>query len=376
MKQKPIPYNRPFVDAKDVRAISEVLVKSMITSGPEVEAFENDLCEYTGAKYCSVVSSGTAALDLTSEFLKYSFYRILTTPISFISTYSCFKRNFKNINFGFIDNNVPNLSVKQDLNKYDMIVATDMAGYPIRWDVLREKVGREPLLIRDACHSLGSKIKQEKTGSCAFADVTVTSFHAIKGITTGEGGAVFSNDEAFDKEIKSLRNHGIVKNEELTGEHGRWFYDVNMGYDRNYRLTDFQCALGRSQLKKLDSYINRRSDMAREYDKRFKDISGISFIKNIDDDIKSSHHLYILKIDFSKFKINKKQFFELMWKNGIQCQVHYIPIPYFVDKSFENVDPVTKKYYDSAVSIPLYPSMGMGEIERVVRTVKEVLELV
>ena len=381
-----ISYGRQFIDGKDIKSVVKVLNSRLITQGPIVSRFEKELCKKLGYRYASVVSNGTAALHLISLAMGWRKGDIvLTTPISFLSTsnsivYAGAKPEFVDIDKDSYTIDTKKLEnkikfLKKNKKRIKAIVCTDFAGHPCDWPTLKKFSKKYNLrLINDNCHSLGAKINSDQKYSSKFSDCTSLSFHPVKAITTGEGGAVLTNDKRFDSKIKLLRSHGMEKKnpEEM------WKYEMKeLGY--NYRISDFQCALGVSQLRKLNKFIRKRKTIAKIYDRAFKNIENITIPKT-KKNYSHAYHLYPLKINFKKFGITKKLFFRKMKKNNILLQVHYIPIYHqpFYKKNFKfkiSEFSVSENFYNEEVSLPIYYSLKAIEQKKVIKNIKKLLKI-
>jgi len=384
--KKSIPYGHQWIDDKDIQEVVKVLKTDWITQGPKVEEFEKAVARYCGAKYAIAVSSGTAALHAA-----YTVARIrpgdevITTPLTFAATanaavYCGGKPVFVDIQEDTL-NIDPNKIEKRITKKTKIIAPVDFAGHPCDYDKIKKIAKKHHLLIiEDASHALGSKYgsasspqaKRKRVGS--FADMTVLSFHPVKHITTGEGGMVLTNNKELYEKLKIFRQHGIVK----IPKKGKWYYEIEKpGY--NYRLTDFQCALGLSQLKKIDKFIKRRREIVAKYNKAFKDIEEIitPTEKNY---AKSAYHIYIIQLVLDKLKVNRRKIFEKFQKESLGVQVHYIPLHFqpFYKKEFgykKGDFPVAEKYYERAITLPLFPKMTDKEVGRVIKIVKKIINL-
>jgi len=360
-----INYGRQALDSKDLLNVKKTLKSNFLTQGPLVEKFEKKLRKKLNSKYCTVVSSGTAALHLLSIALGWKKNDIiLTTPLSFVATSNCVIYSGAKPVFVDIDyktGNICTAKLEKIIKKLEKknktikaVIAIDYGGCPSNWPKLKEITKKKNItLINDGCHGLGSKISDNQKYAIKYADFVTYSFHPVKPITTGEGGAVITNNKKIDYLIKSLRTHGIVKNEKKF----LWHNDMKfLGF--NYRMTDIQCALGISQLSKINVFVNGRSKIAKNYDKVFKKNPNVK-IPEIQKNCKSSYHLYPLRINFKKLNIKKNLFFRKLLKKGIKLQVHYVPIyrhTYYKNKfklkaaNFPN----TEKFYNEVVSLPIY----------------------
>ena len=381
-----ISYGRQHIDQNDINSVTRTLKSRLITQGPLVSKFEKELCKETGYKYASAVSNGTAALHLIGLALGWKNGDIiLTTPISFLATsnsiiYCGARPEFVDIEKDFYTIDVEKLErkikfLKKKKKKVKAIVCTDFAGHPCNWPALKKLSKRFKIkLVNDNCHSLGAQINKNKLYSSKFSDFSSFSFHPVKSITTGEGGAVLTNDKKLDRKIKLLRSHGMVKENKFE----IWKYEMReLGY--NYRISDIQCALGVSQLKKLKKFIKKRKSIALNYDRAFKNIKNIS-IPKIKKNYSHAYHLYPLKINFQKFGISKKIFFKKMKQNNILLQVHYIPIhlqPYY-KKKFNTKSGsflVSENFYNQEVSLPIFYDLKKIQQEKVIKNIKKLLKI-
>ena len=384
--KKIIPYGHQWIDNKDIKEVIKVLKTNWITQGPKVEKFEKAIAKYCKVKYAIAVSSGTVALHLA--YLVASIKKgdeVITTPLTFAATANtivhCGGRPV------FVDIKEDTLNIdpekieKKITKKTKAIAPVDFAGHPCDYDKIRKIAKKYNLLIiEDASHALGAKYKRKKIGS--FANMTILSFHPVKHITTGEGGMVLTNNKKFYEALKILRHHGIIKkplssaNATTGKEKGSWYYEIESpGY--NYRITDFQCALGISQLKKLDKFIKKRREIVERYNKAFKNIKEIVIPKETEH-TKSAWHIYVIQFCLDKLKVSRKKIFEELRKQGIGVQVHYIPLhfqPFYKKKfGYKKGDfPIAEKYYKRAITLPLFPKMMNEEIEKVIEIVKRII---
>ncbi len=379
-----INYGKQFLDKDDFNSVKKVLGSDNLTQGPTIKRFEEKLKEKLGSKYCTVVSNGTAALHLLALALNWKKGDIiLTTPLSFVATSNCILYAGATPVFVDIDVSTGNIcpvklskkinSLTKKNKKIKAVIAIDYGGCPCDWAKLKSITKKNKiLLINDGCHSLGSSINNNKQYASKFADFVTYSFHPVKPITTGEGGAILTNNKKVDYKIKKLRTHGIEK---ITKK-GAWFYDMShLGF--NYRITDFQCALGISQLKKLNQFTIKRNKIAKIYSKAFVNIKYVTR-QNIKKNYLSSYHLYPLRIDFKKLRINKVEFFKKLIKQGIKLQVHYIPIykhSYYKKKFNYNQKqfPCTEKFYEEVVSLPIYFDLSKKKQLYIIRSIKKLI---
>lgn len=374
-----IPYSRQVIDEDDIKAVSEVLCSDFITQGPKIYEFEEALASYCGARYAVVFSSGTAALHAAyfSAGLE-SGDEIITSPITFAATSNA--SLFLGAIPVFVDveedtGNIDVYKIEEHITKKTkLIVPVHYSGHPADLQYIYEIAKKYNLfVIEDACHALGAKYKGEKIGSCKYSDMVVFSFHPVKPITTGEGGAVLTNYEEFYKRLLMFRTHGITKNGFMNKPDGDWYYEMHfLGF--NYRMTDFQAALGISQLKKLDSFIEKRREVARIYDKVFHD--NLYFeIPSEKDYAFSSYHLYPIRLK-KRYIHKKKEIFLWLKECGIGVQVHYIPIylHYYYQKMGYGAGlcPIAEDFYKRIISIPIHPAMSDNEKTYVIGKILEI----
>ena len=380
-----ISYGKQSIDQSDIDAVVDVLNGDWLTQGPAVETFENDLKSYFGAKNVCAVANGTAALHLTGLALGWQAGDIvLTSPITFLATansivYTGATPDFVDIDplTYIIDPNLVEDKVKTYQSrgkKIKAVIGVDYAGYPCGWKALREIADKYDLqLVNDNCHAMGASYFGDKQYAVEYADVVTQSYHPVKHITTGEGGAVLTNNPEIDDRVRRLRNHGMTKDpNQLENNDGPWYYEMHeIGY--NYRITDFQCALGSSQLEKLDRFVHERREIAKRYDESFSGIDILTIPKT-DSSIDHAYHLYPLQIDFEKLSFTKPDFFQKVKQAGINLQVHYIPVHLqpFYNRNYgftSGYCTIAENFYDRVVSIPLYPSITDAEVKKVVKDI-------
>jgi len=382
---KPIPYGKHFITEEDITAVTETLLSNNLTQGPKVLEFETAFAEYIDCKYAVAVSSGTAALHLAAMALGINGQsNVITTPITFSATANCIRYCGGNVWFADIDRD----TLLMDINKVEVLirskpkgffsglVAVDFAGYPHDMEVFKKLADDYGLwIIEDACHAPGgffvdSKRKVHNCGDSSFADIAVFSFHPVKHIACGEGGMITCNNEAMYQRILRLRSHGITKDQTLLNEnHGEWYYEMQeLGY--NYRLTDFQAALGISQLRRADGGLRRRREIAGKYFRAFKDIKEIISQSGIVEG--HAYHLYIIQVE------RRKELYEYLRQKGIICQIHYIPVyrqPYYqslCDKVLYME--AAENYYQHCLSLPIFPTLAEDEQEFVIASILIFLE--
>jgi UDP-4-amino-4,6-dideoxy-N-acetyl-beta-L-altrosamine transaminase len=384
-------YGKQTIEEDDIRAVVETLKSDWLTQGPAVQNFENALCEKFGGKYTSVVSNGTAGLHLIALGMKWNKDDIIiTSPITFLASANCAiyvgaRPDFADIDKSSftIDPDKLESKLKYYLSqniKVKAVVAVDYAGHPCNWEELKslkDKYGFQ--LINDFCHALGAEYKKDFQYAVKYADAVNFSFHPVKNITTGEGGAVITNNEELDSRIKTLRTHGMTKDKSILEKNdGPWYYEMHEpGF--NYRITDFQCALGISQLKKLESFVARKRSIADFYNAVFSKDSRFA-IPAVSPNCSHAYHLYPLRIDFEKLGISKKEYFARLESKGIRGQVHYVPIhiqPYYKNNyGFKKGDfPIAEEFYKQEISIPMYPTLDETDLNYISTSIIETLDI-
>ncbi|MCR5518358.1 MAG: UDP-4-amino-4,6-dideoxy-N-acetyl-beta-L-altrosamine transaminase [Lachnospiraceae bacterium] len=382
VRESKIFYGRQWIDEDDIHAVEAVLRSDLITCGPKVSELEAALCEYTGAKYAVVVNSGTSALHCACMAAGIGAGdEIITSPITFAASANCalycggvpvfadIKRDTYNID--------PDSIRAHITDKTKAIVAVDYTGQAAELDEIKSICEEHGLvLIEDAAHSIGTRYKGQYVGS--IADMTCFSFHPVKTITGGEGGAILTNDEDTYKKLLLARSHGITKDPSMMeGEiEGPWYYEQQtLGF--NYRLTDFQAALILSQLGKIEFFKKRRQEIVDMYNEAFKNLDGIIVQREIEES-DTCRHLYIIRLDSDKLSCTRRQFFDAMSRENVQCQVHYIPVyyfPYYRSLGYKKgLCKEAEDLYENMMSIPLYPRMTDKDVYDVIRAVTKVVE--
>lgn len=382
---RPISYSHQSIEDDDVNAVTKALMSDYITQGPKVKEFEDALSSYCNTKYAAVFSSGTAALHAAYAVAGIEKGdEIITSPITFLSTANA--ALFRGARPVFTDiepttgNMNPNLIEDAITEQTKAIVPVDFGGHPADLQEIADIARTHNLLlIEDACHALGADYKGGKIGSCEYSDMVVLSFHPVKSITTGEGGAVLTDNAEYCDKLTMFRHHGVTKDKSRfkleSNDPGDWYYEMHsLGY--NYRLTDIQCSLGISQLRKLDRFIKRRREIEAVYAEAFKD-NGFFDPPLEKDYAKSSWHLYPIRLK-DQYKNKKKQIFKGLKKEKVGIQVHYIPVywqPYYQELGYKKgICPVAEDFYDREISIQLFPSMSSAETVSVANTVLKVFE--
>ena len=376
---KILNYGRQSVDDRDISAVADALETDYLTTGPRVEAFEAMLCEITGAEHCIACANGTAALHLACLALNVGKGDVgLTSPISFLASANCIEYCGGRADFIDIDPGTLCLCPQQ-LDLYcrenkppKVVIPVDFAGLGADLAAIAELSKKHGFsLVEDAAHALGSFYQAEgeryACGSCTHTDLAVFSFHPVKTITTGEGGAVMTNDRSLAERVRCLRNHGMVRHDALLQQHGGWAYEMSsLGF--NYRITDIQCALGVSQLSRLDRFTNRRRQIVSMYNHAFSKHDNL-VLPHQDLALNACPHLYPIRLKDGAAK--RRQVYERLKADNIFCQVHYIPIyfqPYYADKYgyAKGRCPQAERYYSQALSLPLFPAMSDRDALRVI----------
>ncbi len=376
-----IGYGRQYIDEEDVAAVVAALTSPAITCGPRIAELEQKLCEVTGAKYAVAVSNGTAALHVAAMAADIGEGdEVIVSPITFAASANCVlycggKPVFADVNPETY--NIDPTSIRKLITpKTKAIVAVDFTGQAVELEEIREICKEYNLiLIEDAAHAIGTKYNGQPVGS--VADMTTFSFHPVKTVTCGEGGAVTTNDEDLYKKLLLYRAHGITREEEqmVHPTDARWYYEqVELGY--NYRLTDIQAALLMSQLKKLPAFTSRRKQIVKKYNEAFADMPEILVQKEIEAS-DTTRHLYILRLNLELLHCDRRQFFDAMVAENIIPQVHYIPVywhPYYEKLGYEKgLCPNAEKLYEEMLSIPLFYAMTDEDVEDVIRAVKKLV---
>ncbi|MFT5170637.1 MAG: perosamine synthetase [Candidatus Marinamargulisbacteria bacterium] len=374
-----LPYSRQSIDETDIAAVLRVLKSDYLTQGPQVQAFEEEFAAYTGAKYAVAVNNGTAALHLA--YLAAGVGpgdEVVTTPVTFLATTNAALYCGATPVFADIRPDTYNIDPEKLAAaltpKTKLVVPVHLAGLPCDMSAIYEKAkANGSWVIEDACHALGAKIGDDKVGNCRYSDMAVFSFHPVKPIAAGEGGLITTNDPQLYEKLCSLRCHGMTKDPKKCGPiEGPWYYEMqDLGY--NYRITDIQCALARTQLKKLDSFIEKRRKIAARYDTEFRDLPFLT-VPREPAGFKSGYHLYVCLIDFDYIGADRASVMDALRAKGIGSQVHYIPIyrqPYYEKFGMTAAQfPVAESYYAKALSIPLFPDLSIQNMTRVIDAVK------
>ncbi len=364
-------YGKQHLEIDDFIEVLKTLNSPFLTCGPKVKEFEKAICDYTGAKYCVAVNSATSGLHIAMLAAGVGYGdEVITSPMTFLASANCAKYTGATVKFADIEKDTANINPeeikKQITEKTKAVVPVHFAGQPCNMkainDVLYE-TKRKIYIIEDAAHAIGSKYNDTQVGSCKYSDMTVFSFHPVKTITTGEGGAVTTNNEELYKKLLAYRSHGMHKDGDMKND---WRYEMReLGY--NYRMTDIQAALGCSQIKKLDKFKKRRREIVDYYNKNLglqhlteKDFSNACF------------HLYPVLVE------NREQFYYNSREKGLNLQVHYIPVhtqPYYQEQGYKWGDfPNAEDYYKHCISLPLYPDLTNKDLKEIVKRIKSIIQ--
>ena len=381
VREDRIFYGRQCIEQDDIEAVVETLKGDLITCGPKVEALEAQLCQVTGAKYAVVVANGTAALHLAALAAGFGEGdEVIVSSITFAASANCVLYCGAKPMFADIRPDTYNIdpeSVRRLITPRTRgIVAVDFTGQAGEHDALREICREHGLvMIEDAAHAIGTKYKGQPIGS--IADMTCFSFHPVKTVTGGEGGAITTNDEALYRRLLRVRTHGITRSmdEMAHPTDAKWYNEqVELGY--NYRMTDFQAALLLSQLHKLPKFAARRKEIVERYDRAFSQMPELVVQKEIPES-DTTRHLYILRLNPDRLKCDRRQFFDAMYAENTCPQVHYLPVywhSYYEKLGYERgLCPNAEKLYEEIMSIPLYYGLSDEDVEDVIRAVKKVV---
>ena len=375
-------YGHQYIDDADIQAVVDVLKSDYLTCGPKITELEEKLCKLTGAKYAVVCSNGTAALHMACMAAGVEpGDEVITTPITFAASANCALYCGAKPVFADINDKTYNIDPEQvkaaTTDKTKAVVAVDFTGQSVELDKLMAHCKEHNLvLIEDGAHVIGTKYKGQPNGS--IADMTTFSFHPVKTVTGGEGGAVMTNNEEYYQKLLLARSHGITRDTAFMEEepHGGWYYEqVSLGY--NYRMTDIQAGLLISQLDKLPMFSERRKEIVAKYDEAFLQMPEIQVQEEIPES-DTTRHLYILRIKPEMLTINRREFFDALAAENIMCNVHYIPtyyFPHYQRLGYEKgICPKAEKLYDEMMSLPLYYGMTDKDVEDVITAVKKIVD--
>lgn len=381
VREQPVSYGKQYIDEEDIAAVTEALQGEEITGGPKIDELEKKICEVTGAKYAVAVANGTAALHLAAMAAGVQAGdEVIVSSITFAASANCVLYCGAMPVFADIRPDTYNIdpaSVRSLITPETKgIVAVDFTGQSVENDELRAICKEHNLFfIEDAAHAIGTKYKGRPVGS--LADMTCFSFHPVKTVTGGEGGAITTNDEQLYRRLMRLRSHGITRNrdEMVHPTDAEWYNEqVELGY--NYRLTAFQAALVCSQLKKLSLFSQRRKEIVERYNEAFRDMPEIFVQKEIPQS-ETTRHLYILRLNLDRLNCDRRQFFDALWAENIHPQVHYLPVywhSYYEGMGYvKGLCPNAEAYYNEVMSIPLYYTLTDDDVEDVICAVKKVV---
>lgn len=369
-----IPYGRQSIDEEDIQAVVDVLKSDFLTTGPSVSEFEKTVADYVGAKYAVAISNGTAALHaacFAAGIGKGD--EVITTPITFAASANCALYCGAKPVFADVKADTYNIDPedirRKITDKTKAIVAVHFTGQPCEMDEIHAIAEEYNLIvIEDAAHAIGADYKGRMIGS--MSDMTTFSFHPVKHVTTGEGGMIVTNDEKLYEKLVLFRSHGITRNEKFMHKNeGGWYYEqIDLGY--NYRITDIQCALGVSQMKKLDKFVAKRRELVERYNEAFKDVDGVVCPKQAEG-CNNSYHLYVIQVPEGR----RKEIFDKLRNAGIGVNVHYIPVykhPYYQENGYKDVCcKNAEAVYANFISLPLYYNLTFEEQDYVIEKVKE-----
>lgn len=381
VREAPLSYGKQYIDDADIQAVADTLRSDCLTCGPKITAVEQKLCEMTGAKYCVAVSNGTAALHIAAMAAGIGEGdEVITTPITFAASANCVlycggKPVFADINPETY--NIDPASIRKCITpRTKAVIAVDFTGQAVELDEIRAICKEHNLiLIEDAAHSIGTRYNSQPVGS--IADMTTFSFHPVKTVTAGEGGAVMTNDKALYDKLVLFRAHGITRDRsQMVHPTDDPWYNEQVGFGYNYRMTDIQAALLISQLDKLEMFSKRRSEIAAAYDKAFSQMPELQIQKEIPQS-DTTRHLYILRLRLDKLSCTRREFFDALRGENIYSQVHYLPVyyhSYYEKLGYQKgLCPNAESYYEEVMSLPIYYSLTDKDVSDVIRAVKKII---
>jgi len=374
IRRESLPYAKQYVDDDDCRAVNKVLKSDFLTTGPRSKKFEALIADYVGAKYAVSFSSGTAALHSACYAAGIGKGdEVISSPMTFAASTNCILYQGGTPVFADINKDTFNIDVneiaKKITNRTKAIIPVDYTGQAVDIDTIKDIIkGTDIIIIEDAAHALGTKYRGKQIGG--IADMTEFSFHPVKTITTGEGGMITTNNQDYYKKLVNFRSHCITRdiNQLVNKNGGGWYYEqIDLGF--NYRLTDFQAELGISQLKKIDWFISRRKEIVSKYNEAFSNLDGVILQKNAGFS-DTSNHLYVLKLDLPKLKVDRRQLFNSFLAENIGVFVHYIPVywhPYYRKLGYQKgLCPNAEELYQCMLTVPLFPAMSDSDVNDVI----------
>lgn len=383
-----IPYGRQSITDADILSVVDVLRSDWLTQGPIISQFESELARYCNAAHAVAAMNATAALHLACLALGVQKGDIVwTSPNTFLASANCVRFCGADIDFVDICSKTYNMSIvkleeklmeAKRLNKLPKaIIPVHFAGQSCDMRAIRALADKYDFkIIEDASHAVGGRYLDEPVGNCQFSDITIFSFHPVKIMTTGEGGALLTNDKMLADKVKLLRSHGMTRDEKLmmSPSEGGWYYQqVKLGF--NYRITDLQCALGLSQIKRVDEFVKKRNTLVMRYNDKLKDLPLI--LPFVNSDCYSAYHLYVVQLDSNEALKKRKEVFDYLLANNIGVNVHYIPVhlqPYYQQFGFKLGDfPNAEIYYQHAITLPLYYDLREEDQDYVITKLKEIL---
>lgn len=380
VRQKLLPYGRQSIDDDDVAAVVAVLRSDWLTTGPMVGEFERAFAEATGAAEAVAVSNGTAALHAAVHALNIGpGDEVIVPTMTFAATANCVV--YQGGTPVFVDVDPETLLIKpaqveaKITQRTRAVIAVDYTGQPCDYDALRAITDRSALaLVSDACHAIGGAYRGRPVGS--LADLSTFSLHPVKHLTTGEGGVITTNDRDLAQRMRVFRNHGITSDHRQREQLGSWFYEmVDLGY--NYRLTDLQCALGLSQLRKLRQWVKRRQEIARLYDRAFAELPAVHPLA-VRPEVDHAYHLYVVRFDLSRLRVGRAEIFAALRLEGIGVNVHYVPVhlhPYYRQRfgTARGDCPVAESSYEQLITLPIFPAMSNEDVKDVIEAIGKVV---
>ncbi len=376
-----LPYGHQSIDEADMQAVVDVLRGDWLTTGPKVAEFEEAFARFVGANFAVAVSSGTAALHAAMYALGIGpGDEVIVSPMTFAASANCVVFQGGKPVFADVDQDTllidPNQVATKITSRTKAIIAVDYAGQPCEYDTLNKIAKKYKLsLVADACHALGGNYKGRPVGS--LADLNTFSLHPVKHITTGEGGMITTDDPELAQRMRIFRNHGIATEHSQRMDQGTWYYEMaELGY--NYRLTDFQCALGMSQLRKLEKWVIGRQEIAHRYDRGFAESLEISPLA-VRPEVSHAYHLYVIRLELERLQVNRARVFTALRAENIGVNVHYIPVHLhpFYRKRFGTKPgdcPVAESAYERIISLPIFPTMTNQNIDEVIEASFKVMQ--